>query len=122
MAETKRLRHANRVIEIPNSQVDSYRARGYEVIDEDGKVLKKATAGTSVSQADYNRLEEENLNLKSQLARTNDIDTDQYDLLEKQNKEYEARITELEDDVKSYEAETERLDNENKELKSKSKK
>lgn len=120
MAKMAKVRKANRVVNIDESQVKSYQQRGYDVIDEDGKVIKNATGGKEVSQAQYNKLLEENETLKTQVAaRTNDISTDVVDKLEKEKEELTAQVAELKDEVKSYEDDNTRLNDELKKARNK---
>lgn len=87
-----KLKKLNRVIDVEKEHVESYRKRGYDVIDEDGNVTKSATDGKNITAATYNKAVEK-------------------------NGEYELRITELEkennelkDEVKVLETENEKLD------------
>lgn len=119
-----KMRKANRVINIDSSQAKSYLARGYDQIGEDGEVKKQATGGKTISPADYNRVLEENETLRTEIAAKNgsDINTEKYDLLEKENKELHAKYTELQEEMKTYEEENQRLSGELKEAKRSNKK
>lgn len=64
MAKVKKL---NRVLTVNDNAVETYLERGYDQIDENGKVIKEATGGKSVSVAQFNALKKENEALKQQI-------------------------------------------------------
>ena len=61
MAKVKKL---NRVLTVSDEAVDSYLKRGYDQIDDAGKIIKRATGGRMVPISEYNKLLEENEKLK----------------------------------------------------------
>ena len=64
-----KLKKANRIIEVTDSQVDGYLKRGYDLIDDNGRILKHATGGRTVSLAEYNKALEEIERLKEELKK-----------------------------------------------------
>lgn len=120
-----KMRKANRVVNIDSTQLKSYLARGYDQINEDGKVKTQATGGKTISPADYNRTLEENEKLKEQIAqfesngKASDIDTSKFDEMKEENKEMKSKISELQDEVKTYVEDNERLGNKLKENRNK---
>lgn len=53
MPKVKRL---NKVLTIPEEALDRYLREGYDQIDENGQIIKRATGGRFVSISEYNRL------------------------------------------------------------------
>lgn len=51
-----KVQRENVVLNIDESQVESYKLQGYDVIDNDGKVLDKATGGRTVSIEEHNKV------------------------------------------------------------------
>lgn len=75
------VRKKNRVLTINDNAVESYLQRGYDQIDEKGKVTKQATGGKSVTVEQYNKLAEEletvkkeNASLKGQITKLKNAD------------------------------------------------
>lgn len=78
-----KVRKANRVLTVIDEAVENYLKRGYDQIDENGKVIKPATGGKTISIVKYNKvlatnkeleqtiekLEEENKGLKEELKK-----------------------------------------------------
>jgi hypothetical protein len=83
MANTVNLRKANRVITVAEELADGYLVRGYDQIDKNGKVVKEATGGKTVSVAEHNKL-------KAQLREAE----------KNQDGKAQERIAELEDELK----------------------
>lgn len=107
MAEkTIRLKKQNRVIVVSETQAKGYLSRGYDSIDDSGKVLKEATGGKNVSVAEFNKVKEQ---LKVALASKGSSD---------ENEKLKAKIKELEEDVEAYEKENEKLESELKKFRS----
>lgn len=61
------VRKKNRILTVNDNAVHVYLNRGYDEIDESGKVIKSATAGKSVSVERYNALQKENETLSAQI-------------------------------------------------------
>ncbi|MFX3618721.1 MAG: hypothetical protein ACE3JK_14530 [Sporolactobacillus sp.] len=62
-----RLKKLNRVIDVSDGFVNSYLIRGYDEIDDKGTIIKRATGGRNVSLPEYNKLLDENEQLKAEL-------------------------------------------------------
>lgn len=90
MANTVQVKKANRVITIPEEQVNSYLQRGYDQV-EGTKVVKHATGGKTVSIAEFNKILKELEEAK--VAKGN-----------------EGEVKELKEEIKVLEQENERLD------------
>ena len=61
-----KVRKANRILTVNDNAVETYLKRGYDEIDEKGKVIKNATGNKSISIAKYNKIIEENEKLKKE--------------------------------------------------------
>jgi len=75
------VRKKNRILTVNDNAVESYLQRGYDQIDEKGKVTKQATGGKSVTVEQYNKLAEEleeikkeNTSLKGQITKLKNAD------------------------------------------------
>lgn len=66
MAKVKKL---NRVLTVSDEAVDSYLKRGYDQIDDAGKIIKRATGGRFIPISEYNKLLEENEKLKAEIKK-----------------------------------------------------
>lgn len=55
---------ANKQLTVEDNAVDKYLSDGYDEIDNDGKVIKSATAKKAVDVSEYNRLKAELEKLK----------------------------------------------------------
>lgn len=53
--EIVKLRKGNRIVRTDRKQAESYLKDGYDQVDEQGKVVKRATGGRHVSLAEYNK-------------------------------------------------------------------
>jgi flagellar basal body rod protein FlgG len=84
MANTLRLKKANRILTVAEELADGYLARGYDVIDKDGNVTKEATGGKTITVAEHNKLK----------ARLREAEKNQ------NAGEAQIRIEELEDELK----------------------
>ncbi|MGM0816043.1 MAG: hypothetical protein ACQEUO_10995 [Bacillota bacterium] len=58
----------NRVLKVADAAVPGYLKRGYDQVDESGKVVQRATGGRTVALAEYNKALEEIESLKAQLV------------------------------------------------------
>lgn len=59
------VRKNNKVLNIEDTRLESYLVQGFDQINKEGKIVKKATGGKSVSLAEYNKVVEELESLKS---------------------------------------------------------
>lgn len=97
MGNVVQVKKANRIITVPEEQASSYLQRGYDQV-EDGKVVKYATGGKTISIAEHNKV------LK-QLEEA------------KASKGDSKEVEELKEEIKVLEQENERLDKQVKQLK-----
>ncbi|MCY8345042.1 hypothetical protein MOC74_06100 [Bacillus haynesii] len=58
----------NRVLKVADAAVPGYLKRGYDQVDESGKVVQRATGGRTVALSEHNKALDEIENLKAQLA------------------------------------------------------
>lgn len=65
LTKTVEMKKSNRVIEVAESQVKGYLARGYDQIDGKGKIVKEATDGKTISAAEHSRVVKELEELKA---------------------------------------------------------
>lgn len=63
MAKVKKL---NRVLTVSDEAVESYLKRGYDQVDDKGKIIKHATGGRMIPIVEYNKLLEEVEKLKAE--------------------------------------------------------
>ncbi len=59
-----KVKNGNKILRVDERNVDSYLKRGFDQIDDKGKVVKRATGGRSVSLATYNQVLDELEKLK----------------------------------------------------------
>lgn len=64
-----RVKKENRILTVEETEVQSFLNRGYDEVDEKGKVIRRATGGRMVSLAKYNQALEEIEKLKKELAK-----------------------------------------------------
>lgn len=105
-----KVKKSNRIIEVNENELAGYLKRGYDQIDSKGEITKYATGGKKVSIAEFNKLREENENLKAS-GNTKELEAKIKELTE-QNEELKA-------DVAVYEKENTDLNNKLKALQSK---
>lgn len=63
-----KVRKANRVVNVDKTHIDGYLKRGYDLINDEGEVVKQATGGKTISVATHNKVVEENEELKAKVA------------------------------------------------------
>ena len=68
MADVVKVKKANKVLTILPTELNHYLSLGYDQIDAKGKILKESDKKT-YSAAEYNKLLEENKQLKAKLAK-----------------------------------------------------
>lgn len=56
MSNTVKIRKGNKVRYVDAGRLNAFLAQGFEQIDKDGKVIKRATGGAAVPVAKYNEL------------------------------------------------------------------
>jgi hypothetical protein len=64
-----KVRKQNRILDVPASRLDAFLQQGYDQIDEEGKVIRRATGGRTISVAEYNKVVEELEKAKAELAK-----------------------------------------------------
>ena len=68
MADVIKVRKANKVLTILPTELNHYLSLGYDQIDSKGKILKESEK-KMYSAAEYNKVVEENKQLKAKLAK-----------------------------------------------------
>lgn len=69
MGNTVKIRKGNKVKYVDAGRLNAYLSQGFEQIDEQGNVLKRATGGSFVPITKYNQLLEEYEKLKAELEK-----------------------------------------------------
>ncbi|MDF9296102.1 hypothetical protein [Geobacillus stearothermophilus] len=64
-----KVRKQNRILDVPASRLEAFLQQGYDQIDEQGNVVRRATGGRYVSVAEYNQLADELEKAKAELAK-----------------------------------------------------
>ncbi|PEB52451.1 hypothetical protein COO03_11725 [Bacillus sp. AFS098217] len=64
MSNVVKVQKLNKTLHIDEGRLDSYLADGYDQIEEDGTIIKRATGGRNVSLAEFNQVVDENEKLK----------------------------------------------------------
>lgn len=107
-----KVKKGNKVVQIQESVLPYYLKNGFDQIDEEGKIVKRATGGKNVSVAEYNKaldavkqLNAENENLKSDENLIN----------------MESKVKELEDANKSLTDENKKISTELEKIKKEAK-
>ncbi|HWI50261.1 MAG TPA: hypothetical protein VNU45_18790 [Rummeliibacillus sp.] len=62
-----KLQKANKVVNVDDSQIAKYLLEGYDQISEDGKIIKHATGGRTVTIEEHNTVLKENEELKADI-------------------------------------------------------
>lgn len=57
----------NRVLKVADAAVSGYLKRGYDQVDENGKIVQRATGGRTVALLEHNKALDEIESLKSQI-------------------------------------------------------
>lgn len=117
MATTVKMMKENAVIDVADTQVDSFKSQGYDVIDKDGNVVEKATGGRVVTVEEHNNVVDELEALKEEKGKSKDS-SKELDEANKKVKAAETKIAELQEEIKVLEDENDRLDKQVKQLKS----
>ncbi|PFW65286.1 hypothetical protein [Bacillus sp. AFS075034] len=68
MSNVVKVKKLNKTLNIDEGRLDSYLLDGYDQIEEDGTIIKRATGGRTVSLAEFNGVVEE----KEKLAAENE--------------------------------------------------
>lgn len=67
MSNTVKIRKGNKVRYVEAGRLEAFLKQGFEQIDEQGNVIRRATGGSVVPIAKYNQLLEENERLKAEI-------------------------------------------------------
>ncbi|WP_438310809.1 hypothetical protein [Sporosarcina sp. FA9] len=68
MSKSVKIKKKNRILHVETSRLASFLNQGYDQIDDDGKVIKLATGGRTVSLPEHNKVLEELDVLKKSFA------------------------------------------------------
>lgn len=102
MAKVKK---ANRVLTVQGNEVTSYLKEGYDQIDENGEVLKRATGGRNVSLAEHNKVLDELDELKKASSGVNEIGKELVEEMKKEIKALKSENTKLKKAVEEQKGE-----------------
>ena len=98
-----KVRKANRVLTVSDEAVENYLKRGYDQIDENGKVIKPATGGKTISIVKYNKVLATNKELEQTIEK-----------LEEENKGLKEELKKLSEQAKEDEKKDDKKKNEKK--------
>lgn len=93
MSKSVKMKKKNRILDVESSRAASFLMQGYDQIDENGEIVKRATGGRSVSLAEYNKTLEELEALKASDS------SEQLKEAKKEIKSLEAKVKKLEEEV-----------------------
>ncbi|MGG3651957.1 hypothetical protein ABES36_10885 [Bacillus pseudomycoides] len=68
MSNTVKVKRLNKVLNIEKDFLPSYLNDGFDQIDEDGKIIKRATGGRNISVAEHNKALDRIEELEKELA------------------------------------------------------
>ncbi|PUV93935.1 MULTISPECIES: hypothetical protein [Bacteria] len=68
MSNVVKVKRLNKTLNIDKDRLDSYLLDGFDQINEEGKVIKRATGGRSVSLAEHNKALDKIEELEAELA------------------------------------------------------
>lgn len=60
MSRSVKIRKKNRILHVEAGRLVGFLSQGYDQIDEEGNVVKRATGGRTVSLPEYNKVIDEN--------------------------------------------------------------
>ena len=90
MSNALKIRKKNRVLHVESSRLAGFLNQGYDLIDDNGKVLKHATGGRTVSLPELNKVLAELDGLKSKQDNNEELERTQ-----QENEELKKEITTL---------------------------
>jgi len=93
MSTVVKIRKGNRILDVKESRLSSFLNQGYDQIDDNGTIIKRATGGRNVTVAELNEVIEAKELLEEQLA-----NSDSAELL-KENKALKTKVTKLEKEL-----------------------
>lgn len=98
--DTVKVRKKNKIKVVNQNRVAVHLKQGYDQIDENGKIVKRATGGRTVSLAEYNKVLDELEELKKTPA---DTSQEEIEALKKENATLKGKVTKLEKAAKEVE-------------------
>lgn len=98
--DTVKVRKKNKIKVVNQNRVAAHLNQGYDQIDENGKIVKRATGGRTVSLAEYNKVLDELEELKKTPA---DTSQEEIEALKKENATLKGKVTKLEKAAKEVE-------------------
>jgi len=101
MSNVVKIRKGNRILNVDESRLQSFLQQGYDQINEEGKVVKRATGGRNVSLAEFNAVVEELEAVKAQLVEGGNDNDEEKEALLKENKSLKAKVTKLEKELEA---------------------
>lgn len=120
MANKVHLKKANRIVTVEEGLANGYLRRGYDQIDKDGKVVKHATGGKTITLAQHNKvlkeLEEAKANQGGEEA--NAQLSEDYSKLEEEHELLKEELEEVKQKAKRFADKGKSLEEENQKLKS----
>jgi len=93
MSNVVKIRKGNRILNVEESRLSSFLNQGYDQIDDNGTIIKRATGGRNVTVVELNEVIAEKEALEKQLA-----NSDSAELL-KENKALKTKVTKLEKEL-----------------------
>jgi len=66
LSNAVKIRKKNRILHVETSRLEGFLSQGYDQIDDEGKVIKLATGGRTVSLPEHNKVIEQNDKLKEE--------------------------------------------------------
>lgn len=96
--DTVKVRKKNRIKHVAANRVDAYLSQGYDQIDDDGKIVKPATGGRTISLAEHNKVLDELESLKKNPGNEDDLSKalEEIEALKKENAALKGKVTKLE--------------------------
>lgn len=91
--DTVKVRKKNKIKVVNQNRVDAHLKQGYDQVDDNNKIVKRATGGKSVSLAEHNKVLDELAVLKKTPA--SELQ-EQLEALKKENATLKGKITKLE--------------------------
>lgn len=62
-----KVKKSNRIITVEKSRVDGYLSRGYDQVNEEGEIIKRATGGKTISLGEHNKALDEKAQLEKEV-------------------------------------------------------
>lgn len=97
--DTVKVRKKNKIKVVNQNRVAAHLKQGYDQIDENGEIVKRATGGRTVSLAEYNKVLDE----LEELKKTPSDIQEEIEALKKENATLKGKVTKLEKAAKEVE-------------------